>query len=279
MNILVMGSLDTTNAKCTEFLQSFAAELVENGHKLLNGCRNEMDKVLTENMNKLLIEKGLNPHEYITSYVEPGHTPVHDFGTILKSRCTSWGSLASLGLPKPETVQNADVVFVVGGNDGTKCAANWAGICNKPLLPISNFDGAAAEIFALELNDFDKKYGMRIDKSDFEMLNQITTDSARIAQDALALAARIIFSNQVLVIMSYSGDAKLEDAYDSIQTICTENKYTCLRVNEGNQTERIVPEIFKQMSRSAFVIADISEPKPNVFTNWDMHKAYKKMLL
>lgn len=238
-----------------------------------------MDKVLAGNMNKLLIEKGPDLHEHITSYVELGHTPVHDFGTILKSRCTSWGSLASLGLPKPETVQNADVVFVGGGNDGTKCAANWAGICNKPLLPISNIDGAAVEIFVLVLNDFDNKYGMRIDKSDFDILNQLTTNSTCIAQDAIALAVRIIFSNKVLVIMSYSGVSKLEDAYDSIQTICTKNKYTCLRVNEGNQTERIVPEIFKQMNRSAFVIADISEPKPNVFYELGYAQGFKKMLL
>lgn len=265
MNILVMGSLDTTNEKCAEFLQFFAVEIVSNGHKLLNGNRNEMDKVLAGNVNKLLLEKGLDPHKNIISYVEPGHTPVHNFGSILKSRCTSWGSLASVDLEVPETVQIADVVFVVGGKEGTNCAANWARLLNKPLLPISNFDGVAAEIFMQELGEFDRKYAMRIDRTDYEILNQITTDASRIAKDSVALAARIIFSNQVLVIMSYSSDPKLEDAYDSIETICTENKYKCLRVNESNQTERIVPEIFRQMGRSAFIIADISEAKPNVY--------------
>jgi hypothetical protein len=148
MNILVMGSLDTTNDNCVQFLQYLAAEIVGNGHKLLNGNRNEMDKVLAANMNKLLLEKGLDPHKNIISYVEPGNIPKHDYGSILKSRCTRWGSLATVDLEVPETVQNADVVFVVGGKEGTNCAANWARILNKPLLPISNFDGAAAEIFA-----------------------------------------------------------------------------------------------------------------------------------
>ena len=109
----------------------------------------------------------------------------------------------------PETIELADVVVVIGGTDGTKCAANWARIARKPLLPLTNFGGSAAEIFEEELGDFDTKYSDRVDKSEYEILNQISSDFAKIAKDTISLGARMIISKHVFVIMSFSEDPKL----------------------------------------------------------------------
>jgi hypothetical protein len=68
------------------------------------------------------------------------------------------------------------------------------------------------EIFEEESADFDKKYSDRVDKSECEILNQISSDSAKIVKDAVSLGARMITSKHVFVIMSFSEDPKLDDA-------------------------------------------------------------------
>ncbi len=279
MNILVIGSIDTSNEDCRKFLGYFAKEIVDNGHVLLNGCRNEMDKIIAKNVYDALVEKGEEPRNRMISYCDPNKTPVHNYGTILISHCTNWASLASPDLLIPETIEKADVVFAIGGEDGTNCAANWARIKNKPLLPIANFKGSAAVMFKEEQERFDKNFAHRIDSSAYDMLNQFSFDMARIAKDVLALAARVMISNQVFVIMSFSGESKLEDAFDSIQTVCSEFNYECIRINETSQMDRILPEIFAAISNCAFVIADISDPRPNVYYELGYAQGLQKQVI
>lgn len=279
MNILVIGSMDTSNENCRNFLGYFAREIADNGHVLLNGCRNEMDKVIAMHVNDALVAKGEEPRSRIISYCDPNKQPVHSYGTILVSHCTNWESLASPDLLIPETIEKADVVFAIGGQDGTNCAANWARIKNKPLLPIANFQGSAALIFREELERFEKSYAQRISRSEYEILNQFSFDLPRIAKDVISLAARMMSSNQVFVIMSFSGDSKLEDAYDSIASSCTEYGYDCIRIDEGSQLGRILPEIFATINNCAFVIADISEPRPNVYYELGYAQGLQKQVI
>jgi hypothetical protein len=262
---LVIGSLTSYDPKSCELLERLAEEIAEQGHHLINGCRNEMDVIMAKSAHARLTQKGIDPGRRITCYVSPDAAPAHEFGTILKSQCSNWQSLASPGLDAPETVQLADVVMVIGGTNGTKCAANWARIERKPVLPLTTLGGSAVEIFEEELADFDKKYSDRVDKSEYEILNQISSDSAKIAKDAIALGARMITSKQVFVIMSFSEDPKLDDAYESFETICKEFGYECKRVDNASLMERIVPEIFNSIRKAAFVIVDLSEGKPNVY--------------
>jgi hypothetical protein len=70
---------------------------------------------------------------------------------------------------------------------------------------------------------------------------------------------------EVFVIMSFSGDSRLEDAYYTFVEICAEFHYNCSRVNDDTLVSRIVPEILTRINRSAFVIVDVTEPKPNVY--------------
>jgi len=180
---LVIGSLESAEPNSQELLEYLAKEIADQGHHLINGCRNEMDRVMAKSVYERLMEKGIDPSKRITCYVSPNTPPVHEFGTILKSRCFNWDSLATPGLDIPETIQLADVVIVIGGTEGTKCAANWARIVRKPLLPLTIFGGSSAEIFEEELRDFDTKYSDHIDKSEYEILNQISSDLTKIAKD------------------------------------------------------------------------------------------------
>ncbi len=262
---LVIGSLTSYDPQNCELLEHLAREIADQGHHLINGCRNELDRIMAQSVYERLTEKGIDPGKRITCYVGPNTQPSHEFGTILKSRCFNWESLASSGLDVPETIELADVIMVLGGTDGTQCAANWARIARKPIMPLTNFGGSAVEIFEEELKDFDIKYADRIDKSEYELLNQLSSDLPKIAKDTISLGARMMISRHVFVIMSFSEDPKLDDAYESFETICKEFEYECRRVDNASLIDRIVPEIFNSIKKAAFVIVDLSEFKPNVY--------------
>jgi hypothetical protein len=264
-NILVIGSLDLSDQKNQDFISYLGEELADKGHCLLNGCRNALDRMVASTVFDRLKAKNIDPFKRITCYISPNAAPAHEFGTILKSRVVNWESLAGTGLHVPETIQQADAVLLIGGSEGTKCAANWARIERKPLLPITAFGGAAVEIYDEELTVFEENYSAHIDRPDYEILNQVSSDYKKIAVDAVSLAARMVISNHVFVIMSFSEDSKLMDAYESFQTVCKEYHYECMRIDDTNAEDRIIPEIFSRIKKSAFVIADLTEAKPNVY--------------
>jgi len=263
--ILITGALDLSQKDVQEFINHLAYELVEQDHILLNGCRNEFDKFIAHAAYQCLQKKKIDPKQRIISYVmDDGNTPIHTFGTILKSRLKNW-DIAFKRLQAPEPIKMADIVIVIGGSEGTLRAANWARIDNKPLLPVTVFGGVAVDLYNEEIKVFDPKYAERIDKTDYELLNQVSTDLDKIAKDIVSLAELLLSSKEVFVIMSFSRDPKLEDAYESFSEICKEFRYECSRVDNAHLAGRIIPEIQSRIKKSAFVIVDLSEAKPNVY--------------
>src|SRR5690349_20232086 len=263
--ILIAGALDPNKNDVQEFVKSLAAELVEEGHILLNGCRNDFDKLIAEAVYERLQEKGIDAGTRILSFfADDGNKPIHTYGKIQKSRLKDW-DLTFKRLQAPEPVKKADVVMIVGGTDGTMRAANWARIENKPLLPVTAFGGAALEVYNEEIKIFEEKYAARIEPADYELLNQVYLEWDKLAKDVVSLAERLMSSRDVFVIMSFSGDPKLEDAYDSFAEVCAEYRYKCNRVNDDSLVSRIVPEIIARIRKAAFVIVDLSESKPNVY--------------
>jgi nucleoside 2-deoxyribosyltransferase len=159
------------------------------------------------------------------------------------------------------------VVIIIGGFEGTYRAANWARIDKRPILPVTAFGGAAAKVYEGEFDAFDEKYAMRIEKLEYEELNSAKTDWPKRAERVVALAEKISTSKLVPVIMSYSKSGELDDAYDSFRAVCEDSKlgYICERVEDANTVDRIVPKILAQIAHAAFVIADLTELKTNVF--------------
>jgi len=88
--MLVIGSLDPSDQGPTAFLQSLGAEIADQGHHLLNGCRNDLDRIIAVSAFERLQAKGKDPSTLITSYVSQAAQPIHQCGTILKSRCQNW---------------------------------------------------------------------------------------------------------------------------------------------------------------------------------------------
>jgi predicted Rossmann-fold nucleotide-binding protein len=269
VNILVAGGFDPEHPEqaqdIREFCSALGAEVAEKGHVLLNGSRTELDAMVATGAYERLEElDDPNRDKRVISYVLSGIDPIHRRGTIIRSRLADW-EIARETFYIPEQVRDADAVILVGGFQGTYRAANWARIAKKPLLPFTAFGGAAAKIYEQELNDFEMKYEGLVTRLEYAELNSVKNDWNEHAANLVALAEKIAESRSVLVVMSYSGRADLEDAFDSFRQVCQELGYECDRVSEESAGERILPDILARLERAAFAIVDLTELRPNVF--------------
>ena len=269
MNILIAGGFDSEDSDQESRVRAFATALGEavgaHGHRLYNGCRTELDCIIAEATYNKLVELGEpDAEDRIISYVLAKHEPSHDVGRVMYSQLADW-DIATETFYIPEQVQQADVVILVGGFDGTLRAANWARIANKPVLPFTAFGGAAEKIYAQELNHFDEKYGGLVDRLEYELLNRVTHDWTEHATDIVALAEKVAQSRWVLVIMSYAERPDLVDAFESFQQVTQDLGYECERVTQGNADARILPDILERIKRAAFTIVDLTDLRPNVF--------------
>jgi hypothetical protein len=268
VRIFIAGGFDHEDPAQSERAEALATALgeavAEHGHVLLNGCRTELDVMLVNAAGDKLAELGEEPDKRIVSYVISGLVPAHNVGTVLRSRLTDW-DLNRETFYIPEPVQQADVVVLLGGFDGTFRAANWARIAQKPLLPFAGLGGASERIYQQELNDFAAKYGARVDRLEYEQLNSLKPDPSEHATDIVALAEKIGESRRVLVIMSYAEEPDLVDAFESFKQVTGELGYRCERVTEENAGKRILPDILDRIQQSAFTIVDLTDLRPNVF--------------
>lgn len=262
--IFVAGALDFTRENAQTFVKALGEELIAQGHVLIDGCRNEFDRLIAKSAFERAQADHLDCATRIISYAVVGSEPAHCYGTVLRSRLATWG-LEFERLHIPEPVYDADAVVIVGGKEGTLCAANWARIGKKPLLPVTAFGGAGATAFSEELRDFNIKYADRVDRLQYEILNRVPSDLPGLAHEVIALAAHIQASTNVFVIMPFSQDPKLLDAFDTFKETCDEFTYECGKVDDTADVERIVPAIFDRIRRSAFVIADLTDQRPNVY--------------
>jgi hypothetical protein len=283
VNILVAGGFDVEQADEAErigpFCAALGAQIIAKGHVLLNGCRTQLDSMISQAAYEKLVAQGdPDPAKRVISYVLSGSDPIHGYGTILRSRLADW-EIASERFYIPETLREADVVILLGGFEGTYRAANWARIAGKPLLPFTGLGGAAAKIFTEELNEFDQKYRGLVDRLEYEQLNSVRSDPREHAEAIVALAEKVAESRSAVVIMSYADRADLIDAYDSFREVAKSLGYECDRVTEHNAEGRILPEILSRIERAAFAIVDLTDLRPNVFYELGYADGLKKKVI
>lgn len=273
LKLLVVGGYDRAEDKNVEDVRAFCgalgAQIIKQGHVLLSACQTDFDADVAQAANAAL--QGLPAEEIqrrLVSFVLSGVQPAHDFGRILRSRLVSWDTKDAAFVPEP--VKMADAVLMVRGFDGARRAAWWARYARKPLLPVASFEGAAKEVFDQEINDFEDKYASTVDILDYQGLNSGGRDWVKLAASVVSLAENLATPNRALVIMSYTKTepvaTELANAFDSFKAACEVYKYKCERVNETNTKDNsIVNEILRKAGDSAFVIADLTELKQNVF--------------
>ncbi len=273
LNILVAGGFtwkedrEVPKKQILQFGHRLGVEIMKQGHNLLTGCQTELDKAVGEaaysyaSKNK---KAGADPRSRIISYLFKNQDPIHDHGVILRSNLSNW-DIGGLEPNAPELIQHADVVILVGGFYGTFQAANWARLGRKALLPFASFGGSAREVHKVESARFDEVYAANIKRLEYEqVLKAISTDWETLARQTINLAEKMVTTSSVFVIMSYEESGEYKDLYDTIQRVCKTYDYEAQRVDESNVLKRIIPEILRQVRQSAFVIADVTEQKPNV---------------
>ena len=279
LSILVAGGYDlndpATLARPLDEISTFAGvlggEIVQRGHTLLTGCRTDLDGRVARGAATRLMEAKATDREIcdrIISYVNLGVEPAHDVGSIRQSELADW-ELGNLDLNPPEIIRDADAVVLIGGFQGTFRAANWARIERKPLLPIALFGGAANDICLHEARRVDTLYQGNVTQSEYEaVLKSLSRDWERRAVDTVDLAERLATSRDVFVIMSFKQLPEYKDVRRSIENACGKHGFIARRVDDENDLRRIVPEIIHGIRCCAFVIADVTEERPNVY--WEV---------
>jgi hypothetical protein len=266
MKILVVGSLKNvpSNADiCSRFVSRLGEIVVERDNILLTGCRGSLDKAIAKAAHRRLEALHKDSRQHLVGYRLKNAEPAHRLGTVHISARKDW-DLTHPELAPPEQIAVADAAVFVAGREGTIIAANWARIAGIPVLGVAEFGGAGHALYELEYRDFEKKYGSAISREEFEVLNQDTPDVERLAADVVSLAERIVMPRTVFPIMPLTSQYRKLNA--SYREVCTELGFAVKGTSEAETTERIIPRILEGIRRSAFLIADVSEVRPNIFS-------------
>lgn len=264
LRIFIGGSLGSMapgdRADAEAFVKALAREVLQHEHQLLAGCMGGIDAVVAEAAHDSLKE---DLGDRLTSYWLRQETsrPAHDRGRVLVSDMQEWG-LAQDGLRPPEQIALADVAILVAGTEGTHTAANWARIAGKPVLGVARFAGAAEDVFHAEMRRFDRQYSHLTTREEFQRLGTAVGDVESLASDVVAVATSML-PKTVFPIMSFK--AKYKPVFEVWSNVCEQNGYECNRTDLTPTTESITPRILKGIQGAPFVLADISEPSPNVF--------------
>jgi hypothetical protein len=288
--ILVAGGLNEDgqsnqlNGALNQFVCSLGKEIISHGHILLGGCRTTLDAKVATSAHEEAIKRGLDPKSVVKSWVTANTEPSHDKGEIVRSRVSDWSHVPRR-YSYPEPIQQADAVIIVGGWDGTHYAASWARLAQKPLIPVAAFGFAASEIFDDELSNFGTRYGAQFSVDEYQILNRLvgnwSADAVEaFAKDVLSLVERLILSTEVFVIMSFAQKGHLKDAYNTFCRVCKDYNFHAFKVDDHfDANQRIIVSIIEAIQRCAFIIADVSDPRPNVYYELGYAQALGKKVI
>jgi hypothetical protein len=277
MRIYVGGSLQHVARDpdvCHQFVGALGTEIVSQGHVLMNGCRSPLDQEIAAAAENWLLRNGGNSKDRIVSYRLKTDKPIHSVGTVRYSALPDW-QMNHPELEVPEQIDLAGATIFVAGSEGTYWGRNWAFLARKPILGIPRFGGAGETIYLQELKRLrDTSPAIA---EDYERLNSLTEDIPGFAKEVVGLAERLVAPRGVFVIMSFKRE--FLDVFASCREVCREFKFDAQRTDESAYLERITPRIEKGIRGSAFVIADVSEPSPNVFYEIGYAKALGKEVI
>jgi hypothetical protein len=285
--LLVAGGLyeeDETAGARRQFATALGRQIILRGHTLLGGCRTQLDNIVAQAAFEAAGSRNIDPRKVIRSWVTRSTKPSHSFGEIMRSQLGDWKAIPR-GFAFPEPVQEADAIIIIGGWDGTHHAASWGRIAGKAILPVATFGGAALDIYNEELAIFERRNVTNVPRGDFEALNRILSDESESstnehAIEIVKLAERTILSSDVFVVMSFEDKPYLRDAYNTFVRVCKEKNFSAIKVDHHlDGKERIVPAIFSNIKRSAFIIAEVSGARPNVFYELGYARALGKAVI
>ena len=265
-------------ADMQEFAREVGRQLIVQKHTLLNGCFNELDRLVAEGaLGQIKTDAKLDTNKLVQSWVLAGHEPAHRIGQLQKSKFASWDPGEG---PQvfPEPIAQAEAVILIGGGRGTYRTASFARLAGKPLLPVTTFGGAAAMIFDSVYGHYPVSSSGNVSQDDFGILNAFQpSDLSAFAKDVVSLAGRLVSGTSAFIIMSFRPES--DDTYGVIKRVCADFGYAYNRIDKTNHTERIYSKIAEGIHNAAFVIADVTYPSVNVYYELGYAEALRKVLI
>lgn len=282
MKIMITGGYDESNADTPdgrviiEFAKKLSEQAILQKHQLRCGNLSSLDGLVITSACEVAKKSGLDADKVVISYHPKGQPPRTSRGGVNGSAIEHWNSMDGRKLAVPEPIDQADVLIILGGYgnaSGTFTAANWARQIGTPILPVATFNMAAGDIFddLPEGPEITKITGLA--KDDLQLLTKsqavLATDEAiqRYAEQVISLAEKAAQSRDVFVIMSFEETDDLQDYKAAIEQVCKDAGFEAVRTDTrpAANTHQIVDVIHDHIQTCGFVIADLTNQRPNVY--------------
>jgi len=282
MIIMITGGYDESKADTPEgrviidFAKKLAEQVILQNHQLRCGNLSSLDEMVIESACTAAKEKGLDADQVVVSYHPKGLSPRCSMGSVNSSSIEHWNSMDGRKLAVPEPVAQSDVIILLGGYgeaSGTFTAANWARQIGTPIMPIATFNMAAGDIFE-DLPDAPEVTTITgLSPGDLRLLtkSQAVLNSEEALQEyankVINLAEKAALSRDVFIIMSFAETDDLEDYKAAVEEVCIECGFEAIRTDSRppENTHQIVDKIHDHIQTCGFVIADLTNERPNVY--------------
>jgi len=230
VKIMIGGGFDDENPnsdesqRITKFSERLAQQVILQGHQLRCGNLSPLDAIVINAACDAAKEKGESEEERVISYITDGKVAAKR-GTVRDSSNPDWNSMSGRKPQVPEPIDEADVLILIGGYDGTFTAANWARQASTPVLPVATFGMAASDILDDELNERGGKKITRLSNDDLKKLKRaaaVLDDNsiAEYAAEMISLAEKAALSREVFIVMSFEEESRLNDFREAVRMAC-----------------------------------------------------------
>ena len=276
MKIMIGGGFDDENPGSPRsksfglFAYSLSQQLVKHGHDLRCGNLTKLDAAVINAACDAIGDK--NETDRVISYKYEGSAGETLRGEVRDSSNSDWNSMSGRKPKVPEPIEEADVLILVGGYDGTYTAANWARQSNTPVLPVATFGMAARDIHEDVLNEKGSKSTTHLSVDDLNKLKRSAdtleeNNIEKYTEEIIDLAEKAVKSREVFVIMSFEEQSRLDDFQDAVKIICEEREFVADRIDKRpiGESYDIVERIHRDIETCGFVIADLTNERPNVY--------------
>jgi hypothetical protein len=296
MKIMITGGYDEAIADTDDgrviiqFAKRLAEQVISQKHQLRCGNVSSLDALIVDAACDAADSRGLDSGKIVISYHPKGEAPRTSRGGVSGSAIGHWNLMDGRRLAVPEPINQADVLILLGGYgdaSGTYTAANWARHTGKPILPVATFGMAAGDIFD-DLPDTPQKIKITgLSQDDLQVLTKskavLTTDHAiqQYAEAVVSLAEKAALSRDVFLIMSFEETDELEDYRAAVKEVCKKAGFQAVRTDSrpAANTHQIVDAIHDHIQTCGFVIADLTNERPNVYYEIGYAKALDKKLI
>jgi len=296
MKIMITGGYDEAAAETddgraiVQFARRLAEQVISQKHQLRCGNVSSLDALIIDSACDAAEKRGLDAGKTVVSYHPKGKPPRTSRGGVSGSTIGQWNSIDGRKLAVPEPINQADVLILLGGYgdaSGTYTAANWARQTGTPILPVATFGMAASDIFD-DLPETSERIKITgLSQEDLQVLTKskavLTTDQAiqQYVESVVSLAEKAALSRDVFLIMSFEETDDMEDYRAAVKEVCSKAGFQAVRTDSrpSANTHQIVDAIHDHIQTCGFVIADLTNERPNVYYEIGYAKGLDKKLI